>query len=71
VKCDLGPRRKELAYQIALLWIQGGEAWQWCANVTIERWWYAPDAAIAILPLFNLIKVVLFHAVRGIRDYRV
>ena len=51
--------------------VQGREPRQRGTSVTIERRRYAPDATLAIGPLFQLIRIVLLSHLGGVRDDRV
>ena len=65
---NLGPLCEEPADLRALFCVQCRESGKRLAYGAIERWRDAPDAAVAVGPLFKLVELIFLYAIGRVGD---
>lgn len=60
------PFEKEALQEFALSLVQCGKAGERRTIAAVERWWNAPDAAVPVRALLDLVEIVFLDAIRRI-----
>lgn len=67
----VGPFKKKLIYTVSFSLIKRRETWKRRTQIAVKRRWNSPDSAVSIGEFFQLVRIILFHAVWWISYDRV